>query len=1512
MNYKDIRTLEHALKEYGLKPGPATPPGAQKFGTSSTQSQAAKIPPANKPPASPTTRNQKQDEPETAVIPAADLEVGTKFMGKKPSGTGEQEVEVVKATSPGDTNIVVKTPDDEFEVIDTRNPSNKNVAMALPQVQEDSSLLTKSGRLKRRLGRTRNKLKHLIRSRKFGRQGSPLFEINFNSAEVIKSALDAPISCGFEAETVWSSVDEGAEFSLEGLSYSDIEDLIRDQNSIGMARQHLGEIREKYDAWLTESDAVSELYDELLDRRLEDELEDDANLEEFIGEEVSSSEVNTWREFTQEHDPKEYRERMNDGWDDDNWARDYVNENRRSDYVDWMRDQIRNDDADIWDEAYTQAANDNDIDDWVQREYRGHWELVLDDLGIYIEPDSSGGLTGVAEHLEAWSSGKSSFKEVRTGDYHEHAHNVAQDFWRVEPDGSIDGDGVKAEIISPVYSTPRAMLREMFALFEYFNKNDVETNESTGLHITMSMSDEVTGEVNKLKLVLLLGDQYVLDQFDRRDNSYTSSQMDRIQRRLSVAMSDEPDDQSLSEIESLISRSINPDKFTSVNFKNIKNSSGNPLIEFRVAGNADYHTDTDKLAKTVVRYAATMQAAYDPAAYRKDYIKAIQKLMDKARDGVTDKELKDTLGGEIPATDLAQVVKTLSTREQYLDNLDMLKTIQKNLDSNQEQYARENFIILMVRIIESLGRSDTKLTTNTQLVKTLRQEFKRLGVTGNDMAEQLYKRAMAISSATPREGRGLAKYLIDILQKLIVQKVQVPGAEQAVTIRYNPEVQRALIQLNNINRVLDGKEVQMGTEDIKIVDRADLQSYQAAKNVWPQTPDSKQVLDNFRKKYGIDVAVTADTKPTDWIPINRVVSNELSKIGIDIVTESAFDKLDKLPLQEQLEFLRKIPDEKINRVWKKLRESAYEKPQALPVHNVPKDLEKLLSKPLLASDIKSQMAAYIAVPDPSMIKAFRDRRVSAGDDADLRDILRSYVELQVHPKQRPSSQSLKENALTESRGVTARNSGETYVSMTDPDDVLTIQNIVTIPEENSGIYELESLEDLNTAIAEIVPDGESIVNDNEPKSNSRAAIVVSVTDAQGNPQHWVRYLQKIPPGGTAGLWKTLRGYKYGRGAATESVPIKPSDLLSDEKFRTVQELETELLKNLKSTVSGTEYQDLYEIFSQAIMRAKNNSSEPIAGAQKYDAVLTKYAGELLGPINLVHSGNLAGDTAEMLSAYGIGSLKGSTIQFPQDVSMELIDSKIKTPDGTEIGISSKIHKGGGAASSLSGIYNQMTDEIREQHPEGSEIIEILATQSAIAGPIKLAEKLNIVNKQDLKDLDRLIRDRAETNIDSIKSKNLKNLVASQAVSDADSSSYRLLYHALTAIVNALVVEVNQLEDFRSAVLKTLNNNNFLQLLTKSTRKGDDLALSYYTKYPMVFDGYPVLFNKSYFSTGQKGRLGFKLVKNKAAATAPAAITSPVRADARKPVSRPGSLATKKAAKKPAQQPSSTGLGRDQV
>jgi len=424
--------------------------------------------------------------------------------------------------------------------------------------------------------------------------------------------------------------------------------------------------------------------------------------------------------------------------------------------------------------------------------------------------------------------------------------------------------------------------------------------------------------------------------------------------------------------------------------------------------------------------------------------------------------------------------------------------------------------------------------------------------------------------------------------------------------------------------------------------------------------------------------------------------------------------------------------------------------------------------------------------------------------------------------------------LTESRGVTARASGETYVNVSDPSDILTINGIALFPD-NSEAY--NDVNELNAALDQAIPKNEKRVDDNFKNSSTLAAIVASVTDAQGKPQHHIRYIKRIPPEGVNTLWKTINGYKFSQGASKESVPIKPTDLIQDENYRTSQQLASAISAGVAAQVKGT----------------------PNDGAAPYFNVLQKYSGEYLGPLALISGRFNSGDTPKLLSALEITSLAGSQVMFPSDAQAALIDSVILTPTKQEIQVSSKISTGGGAASSLSGVATQLTPEMEQRFPRGAEIIKILAEGSSFDGPIQIAKMYGIIDDSDVQTLTNMNKN--SRNISDLGTGKLSALTQKQGVAPGtlQRPDYRAYFHAMMAVVNAMIPYVNAEPEFKGAMMAALNNNNYVQIITKGVVRGNDVVLDYYTKFPAVFKGAPQLYNKNYFATGRpKGRLGFKL------------------------------------------------------
>ena len=213
-------------------------------------------------------------------------------------------------------------------------------------------------------------------------------------------------------------------------------------------------------------------------------------------------------------------------------------------------------------------------------------------------------------------------------------HSAARDdsTWILEPDTSLEPDdesNMAIEIITPPMPLAEC-LTKMEQFFAWADSMGAYANESTGFHMGVSLPDDKNAGVDFTKLVLFLGDEHVLKQFERDANTYCRSAMQKIRNRVEHHPERAGDALNLmrNHMMELAHRTIVDNsgfgKYTSVNPK------GN-YIEFRSAGNTNYFEDIDQLKNTLLRYARAMSIASDPAAERKEYGKKLYKLLAPSR-----------------------------------------------------------------------------------------------------------------------------------------------------------------------------------------------------------------------------------------------------------------------------------------------------------------------------------------------------------------------------------------------------------------------------------------------------------------------------------------------------------------------------------------------------------------------------------------------------------------------------------------------------------------------------------------------------------------------------------------------------------------------------------------------------------------------------------------------------------------------------------------------------------------
>jgi hypothetical protein len=227
----------------------------------------------------------------------------------------------------------------------------------------------------------------------------------------------------------------------------------------------------------------------------------------------------------------------------------------------------------------------------------------------------------------------------------------------VEPDGSLepdDSDDGGLEFVSPPMPIDE-LIDDLNKVKKWAGIYGCYTNDSTGLHINVSVPDYSLEKLDYVKLALLMGDQYVLDQFGRAGNTYTKSAMGKIRDKIKQQpeRAQEFLDKMRSGMGELASKAIHSgvtDKYTSINTK-----SG--YIEFRSPGGDWLDANFDKIENTLLRFTVALSAAINPQAYRQEYLKKLYKLLEVKGTGDPLSYFARYAAGELNKSELRDFVK---------------------------------------------------------------------------------------------------------------------------------------------------------------------------------------------------------------------------------------------------------------------------------------------------------------------------------------------------------------------------------------------------------------------------------------------------------------------------------------------------------------------------------------------------------------------------------------------------------------------------------------------------------------------------------------------------------------------------------------------------------------------------------------------------------------------------------------------------------------------------------------
>jgi len=335
----------------------------------------------------------------------------------------------------------------------------------------------------------------------------------------------------------------------------------------------------------------------------------------------------------------------------------------------------------------------------------------------------------------------------------------------------------------------------------------------------------------------------------------------------------------------------------------------------------------------------------------------------------------------------------------------------------------------------------------------------------------------------------------------------------------------------------------------------------------------------------------------------------------------------------------------------------------------------------------------------------------------------------------------------------------------------------------------------------------------------------------------------------------------GKTAQRQTLRLKPKDVVTPDKWMTVQGVIVDMQQKLKQR------SDLDENFKQGLVQLTKqvavDSTNPVPGMGEYETSLEVDFGETPAPIALVTGHLVGGDYLKaqegLLEPLGLKWTDLKQILYPEAGGEKIYDSYIRLGDSTQkLKVSSKDKKGG-AAASVTGLVDEFVkdpdkfSDILTNKKYGN-LIALLKTiadpenrywnrpNKGVNGPLIVGvDTFKFIDDNDAKIVANLMKNAQRTHPDvaykkGIISDNLHKLIPVKGAKYEDQA-YNLGFHLLACIAKKIANTVNKDPNTDSLFRAILERSNMVQVKTTVKKTGDAAAFSQFKViYPPVFSG----------------------------------------------------------------------------
>jgi hypothetical protein len=499
-----------------------------------------------------------------------------------------------------------------------------------------------------------------------------LSELAMTPNALARMAAGINAKAGMEFEMYVPDVDNGEEDTEaekdydEDIRCNDIDDIIEffgsndhnDNYDLKILRRQLEEEYytyvddQKQHAWTMDSKEI--VRDYLVNENLWDE-EDEMSIAlesmDLTDEEKSAAEA-AGAEFSKRYSQAPDSDAWHN-WQKDKKISDQSLEDKVEEILDDPSSRQYSEIYDSWSDDYT---GDADQREWLRDAGHNSMADIESNFDInwpYWHYPSSGtrDMDAVAEIFSDMIG-----KPANAGSYHGGGRDDVS--YAVEPDGSLDSPDSSGysgvEFVSPPMSVPD-LITDLKKVKAWADREGCHTNDSTGLHINVSVPNFDENKLDYVKLAVLLGDEYVLEKFGRLGNTYCKSGLAKVKNNIRTRSEEVPGfldmmRNGLSDIASKVIHSGTTDKYTSINTKE-------GYIEFRSPGGDWLGSNFSKIEATLLRMVVALDAASDPDKSRQEYLKKLYLMLQPSSQADPLAYFARFVTGQMPRAALTSFIK---------------------------------------------------------------------------------------------------------------------------------------------------------------------------------------------------------------------------------------------------------------------------------------------------------------------------------------------------------------------------------------------------------------------------------------------------------------------------------------------------------------------------------------------------------------------------------------------------------------------------------------------------------------------------------------------------------------------------------------------------------------------------------------------------------------------------------------------------------------------------------------